>query len=238
MDEKRWSLAEFRQRLEERLRQQQTVSDEKRWQLPLLQWKQRVDNLRERFAREVEKPAVLVIGRTGVGKSSIINAVLAENLAQAGVGVPVTDSFDLYSHESLLFDLYDSPGLEGGDSKGQAFVDETKKLLRQYRKKIRLIWYVVDAQGARLTNFEVATLKALPGKRPIIFVFTKCDIASDEQLLGLMQASLEANIPNRTTAATVAVDPLHELTEDEVERFDHHNLIAKTIDMLELSDNQ
>ena len=40
--------------------------------------------------KEMEKVNILVVGKTGVGKSTLINSVFREELAETGVGKPVT----------------------------------------------------------------------------------------------------------------------------------------------------
>jgi predicted GTPase len=40
-----------------------------------------------------KKPNILLAGITGAGKSSLINAVFGENVANAGAGMPVTQQF-------------------------------------------------------------------------------------------------------------------------------------------------
>ena len=38
---------------------------------------------------------ILLLGQTGVGKSSLLNYLLGENLAETGTGKPITQSADL-----------------------------------------------------------------------------------------------------------------------------------------------
>lgn len=58
---------------------------------------------------------VLVIGKTGVGKSSFLNYLLDEDLATTGVGKPITQDFDEYTKTidgKLRLTITDSKGLE------------------------------------------------------------------------------------------------------------------------------
>ena len=54
---------------------------------------------------------VMIFGITGVGKSTLINNVFNENLAEIGVGRPVTLHIRKYSKEGFPLSIYDSPGL-------------------------------------------------------------------------------------------------------------------------------
>ena len=40
---------------------------------------------------------IIVVGKTGVGKSTLINAVFRENLVETGIGKPVTQHMRCYS---------------------------------------------------------------------------------------------------------------------------------------------
>ena len=45
---------------------------------------------------KMSPPNIAVIGRTGAGKSTLINKVFGSDLAKTGVGLPVSDAFVRY----------------------------------------------------------------------------------------------------------------------------------------------
>ena len=55
---------------------------------------------------------LLVAGRSGVGKSTLINAVFQGNLAETGQGRPITKDIKAYSKEGIPLTLFDTKGLE------------------------------------------------------------------------------------------------------------------------------
>ena len=55
---------------------------------------------------------VIVVGKTGVGKSTLINSFIGKEFAQTGVGGPITQSLTSYQSELVPLQLYDTRGLE------------------------------------------------------------------------------------------------------------------------------
>ena len=50
------------------------------------QFEERLEKEFTEFKKDVKKPNILLIGATGVGKSSLINICFGEELARVGVG--------------------------------------------------------------------------------------------------------------------------------------------------------
>ena len=57
---------------------------------------------------------LIITGKTGVGKSTLINAAFREDIAKTGIGTPITDTGDVRWYEKKDFPLriYDTIGLE------------------------------------------------------------------------------------------------------------------------------
>ncbi|GAA7757533.1 GTPase [Helicobacter pylori] len=58
---------------------------------------------------------VLLMGATGVGKSSLINALFGKEIAKAGVGKPITQHLEKYIDEQKGLILWDTKGIEDKD---------------------------------------------------------------------------------------------------------------------------
>lgn len=65
---------------------------------------------------------VLVIGNSGVGKSTLINSVLGVEKAKTGYGTSgTTDKLELYQSEDIPFRIIDTVGFEPSLLKGKQF---------------------------------------------------------------------------------------------------------------------
>ncbi|WP_270803703.1 MULTISPECIES: GTPase [unclassified Aeromonas] len=58
---------------------------------------------------------ILIAGKTGVGKSTLINTVFQGRLASTGQGKPITQSTKKITKEGVPISIYDTKGLEVKD---------------------------------------------------------------------------------------------------------------------------
>lgn len=81
---------------------------------------------------------VLVIGNSGVGKSTLINAVLGKNVAYASYGTEgTTNRLEIYKSNDIPFQLIDSVGFEPSFIKEQRAIHAIKSGLKKVQKKER-----------------------------------------------------------------------------------------------------
>ncbi|WP_033773005.1 GTPase [Helicobacter pylori] len=69
----------------------------------------------EFIKKEKPKMNILLMGATGVGKSSLINALFREEIAKTGVGKPITQHLEKYIDEKKGLILWDTKGIEAKD---------------------------------------------------------------------------------------------------------------------------
>lgn len=74
-----------------------------------------MEKLHEVIKKEKPKMNILLMGATGVGKSSLINALFGEEIAKTGVGKPVTQHLEKYIDEQKGLILWDTKGIEAKD---------------------------------------------------------------------------------------------------------------------------
>ena len=130
---------------------------------------------------------IIVIGNSGVGKSTLINACLEENVAPAEYGIKgTTDKLKIYTSSKIPFRLVDTVGFEPNSlklpfvkSKGVRAVEDWVKENSETGNvdfKINVIWFCIDGTSGKLfqdtlNNFEAAT--RIWKSIPIIIVVTK-----------------------------------------------------------------
>ena len=103
------------------------------------------------------KGNVLVIGNSGVGKSTLINAVLGVDRAETGWGTGgTTRELKIYESTQAGFRLIDSVGFEPSFFKERQAVSAVQKWSKNSAKdgaqdsRIHVIWFCVDGTSSKL----------------------------------------------------------------------------------------
>lgn len=142
----------------------------------------------------MENINVVVMGKTGAGKSTLINAVFGEEVAKANTvtrtnqvykinkKLPVkTNSDGSYKLENYMLSMYDTVGLE----LDQKITDETLRNIRKHIEQsqknsdatdINIVWFCVNETVPRFESFELDLISKLSIEYeiPFVIVLTKC----------------------------------------------------------------
>lgn len=131
----------------------------------------------------MEKGNVLVIGNSGVGKSTLINAVLGENRAVTGYGTAgTTKELCIYESQEIPFRIIDTVGFEPSFLKEQAAISAVKKWSKNSARdgkedtQINVIWFCVDGAARKLFAKAIKDLSratAMWPSVPVVVVITK-----------------------------------------------------------------
>ena len=126
---------------------------------------------------------VLVLGNSGVGKSTLINAVLGEDVAQTGYGTKgTTKELKIFENDSINFRLIDSVGFEPDFFKRRKAINSVRDWTKTAAKAgdpnsaINVIWFCVDGTSRKLFPQSIDSLaRAVSVFKtvPIIVVITK-----------------------------------------------------------------
>lgn len=131
----------------------------------------------------MERGNVLVIGNSGVGKSTLINAVLGDEKAKAGYGTTgTTDKLEIYEGEEIPFRIIDTVGFEPSLVKQLQAINAVKKWSKDSAKegnedsKINAIWFCVEGTTRKLFPETIKALSkatAMWKTVPVVVVITK-----------------------------------------------------------------
>ncbi len=132
----------------------------------------------------LHKLNIIVAGKTGVGKSTLINSIFRENLAETGVGTPITTHMKQYSKKDFPLTIYDTRGFELGKDAQKEVKQEILSTIRKghaakdVNAAIHCIWYCINTASDRIEPEEIEWLRDFTAENqetqvPVILVLTK-----------------------------------------------------------------
>lgn len=104
---------------------------------------------------------ILLLGRTGVGKSSLTNAVGGASLADIGAFEPVTDATADYQIDlnGVPCTVIDTPGLCDGRGRNDVYLDDIRD--RAGAAGIDCVWYLTPVTETRVRTDEIEAMRAI-----------------------------------------------------------------------------
>jgi uncharacterized protein (DUF697 family)/GTP-binding protein EngB required for normal cell division len=151
------------------------------------------DWFRESFRHEFDAQAaatgrfnLVIFGKTGVGKSTLINAIFGEEVARTGIGEPVTRGSHLYLDRVGSLGIVDTQGLEVGKD-NKEILSDLNSALKDMRKmaladQIHVAWYCVRGMDRRFEDTEAEFVRRLDELGlPVILVLTQVPMRADAE---------------------------------------------------------
>src|SRR3954447_21709932 len=110
------------------------------------------DWFRDSFRTEYDKQDaslgrfnLAIFGKTGVGKSTLINAVFGEEVARTGIGDPVTRGSHLYVDKIGHLGIVETQGREVGKDNKENLAEQTRAMNKMRRlplsEQLHVAWF-------------------------------------------------------------------------------------------------
>lgn len=128
---------------------------------------------------------IIVVGKSGVGKSTLINSLFRGNFAETGLGRPVTSEIRRLEKKDYPLAIYDTPGFELSAGQQSKVKDEVIEIIRRgfaskdVNNAIHCIWYCINVGSNRtFDESEVQWLREFTAENkttqvPVIVVLTQ-----------------------------------------------------------------
>lgn len=138
-----------------------------------------------------EKINILLMGQSGVGKSTLINAFFGVDMAKAGVGAPVTKRLEKFYFKEKGLIFWDTKGIEAVDYQ-ETFNDLKVELNKAEKEAVKqnaidslphVAWLCIKETSGRIEprEFELVKLVHDEFNIPVVVVFTQTQYESGEQ---------------------------------------------------------
>lgn len=134
--------------------------------------------------KNMNKLNIVILGKTGVGKSTLINSVFREEMANTGIGAPVTPHMVKKTKPGFPLCIYDTRGFELGQESQKEIRNELLKTIKEgsdsgdISKAIHCVWYCVSTPSNRFEPQEIEWIKSFTEESrfyriPIIIILTQ-----------------------------------------------------------------
>ena len=143
--------------------------------------------MRDNFNKESTN--VLIIGKSGVGKSSLVNYLFGKELQPVGVGAPVTKmqikEFTYKYDKHFEMHIYDTWGLEPSTQKAELWKKTIFDEIARHDKETISEWFntiifCLNAKSSRIEDFELDIMEQLlREKNHLTIALTHCRSKDD-----------------------------------------------------------
>lgn len=163
----------------------------------------------------MHKLNIVVVGKAGVGKSSLLNYLVNKQIFETGAGAPVTqDYFEEHTYydskTSVSYSLFDTKGIEPdtleefSSNISQQLSNKSKST--DFGSHFHALYYCISAAGKRIEPFETEFIKKMSFAIDVVIVLTKCDLVSKDAIEALHELlEMEVGASSKNVESTIRI---------------------------------
>lgn len=199
-----------------------------------------VEDLMKKIKDDAEKMIpvnILIIGKTGVGKSTLINSVFRERLVDTGIGKPVTKHLKKITKKGIPIAIYDTKGLELNNRTQEMIKNEiideiTKRAKNNIPKEfIHLIWFCINSESHRIEEIETEWIKEFSNKTGVSVILVLTKSYNKEEANDFKKTIDNQNLPLKSIKVILASEK--KITSDyTIAPYGLKDLVSTTMELL------
>ena len=130
----------------------------------------------EKELKNIPPVNILIIGKSGVGKSTLVNSIFRERIADTGIGKPVTKHLQKVSRKDVPITIYDTRGLELNPQVQKDVETEIFDLIKKNKgtkDEVHIAYYCIQGTSSRIEDTEIKMFEAISEKIPVVLILTQ-----------------------------------------------------------------
>lgn len=196
-------------------------------------------------------PKIILCGKTGVGKSTLVNSVLGEMCAEEGVGSSITKGVNKYQGNAIDFNsefcLYDTEGFVLNEKNREESLEEVKNIIKSCLNEgedsfVHGIWYCINVMSSRIENKEYEIINEIANEFNVKIFIVLTQAIDEKRVKELMESIYNDNVTLQliNTGKIIGVMPVlarrYQIDgENFVERKGIYELVSKTFPIVKES---
>ncbi len=181
------------------------------------------DKAKNKAVNEKEQCNIIISGASGVGKSTLINAIFGREVVKAGAGKPVTQHLEKVSIPEKGICLWDTKGIEA-----ENYQDTMASLKNEFRQAIddanddcdipHIGWVCIKASSDRVEDRDLTLIGLLAERNiPAIVVFTRVTGRAEREFVEEAKLIIDKEYKDFLRGSYVSVNSVpYEIDEDIV----------------------
>jgi uncharacterized protein (DUF697 family)/GTP-binding protein EngB required for normal cell division len=193
-----------------------------------------LEKARENAIKSKEKISVLVAGLTGVGKSTLVNAVFGSEVVKTGMGKPVTQHLEKIEVPEKGLLLWDTKGIEAKNYES-TLAQLEDDIANQMESSLfpHVAWVLVSSVSRRIQEADLALIEILKEKKiPTAVIFTNVYGKVEREFVEEAIAVIDEKEKEWLDGAYVSVNSIpYEISDEITIPANLGNLIEVTTDL-------